>query len=105
SSSGEDLQESDLFSSRHNGVKCRPAMGPSHLVRSGKSLTHIAVIQSERSGVMSVPLSSRMPAEVWWPHPGAAFDVIAIAASAGGLRALTAVFSELPADFPAAVTV
>jgi len=46
-----------------------------------------------------------MPAEVWWPHPRAAFDVIAIAASAGGLRALTAVFSELPADFPAAVTV
>jgi len=54
---------------------------------------------------MSVPSKSRMPAEVWWPHPGAAFDVIAIAASAGGLRALTAVFSELPADFPAAVTV
>jgi two-component system, chemotaxis family, protein-glutamate methylesterase/glutaminase len=53
---------------------------------------------------MSVPIS-RMPAEVWWPHPGAAFDVIAIAASAGGLRALTTVFSELPADFPAAVTV
>jgi two-component system chemotaxis response regulator CheB len=46
-----------------------------------------------------------MPAEVWWPHPRAAFDIIAIAASAGGLRALTAVFSELPADFPAAVTV
>ena len=54
---------------------------------------------------MSVPLSSRMPAEVWWPHPGTAFDVIAIAASAGGLRALTTVFSELAADFPAAVTV
>ena len=54
---------------------------------------------------MSVPQSSRMPAEVWWPHPWAAFDVIAIAASAGGLRALTAVFSELAADFPVAVTV
>lgn len=54
---------------------------------------------------MSVPLSSRMPAEVWWPHPGAAFDVIAIAASAGRLRALTAVFSELEADIPAGVTV
>jgi two-component system, chemotaxis family, protein-glutamate methylesterase/glutaminase len=63
------------------------------------------MIQSDRSGVMSIPLSNRMPADVWWPHPGAAFDVIAIAASAGGLRALTAVFSDLPADFPAAVTV
>jgi two-component system chemotaxis response regulator CheB len=38
--------------------------------------------------------------------PGAAaFDVVAIAASAGGLKALSEVFSALPADFPAALVV
>ncbi|MEQ9553566.1 MAG: chemotaxis protein CheB [Coleofasciculus sp. G3-WIS-01] len=34
-----------------------------------------------------------------------AFDVIAIAASAGGLKALSEVLSDLPTDFPAAVLV
>lgn len=37
--------------------------------------------------------------------PGAAFDVVAIATSAGGLRALRVVLSALPADFPAAVLI
>ncbi|MFB3882649.1 MAG: chemotaxis protein CheB [Armatimonadota bacterium] len=36
---------------------------------------------------------------------GAAFDVVAIAASAGGLRALIEVLSHLPVEFPAAVVV
>lgn len=36
---------------------------------------------------------------------GAAFDVIALAASAGGLHALSEVMAALPADFPAAVVV
>ncbi len=36
---------------------------------------------------------------------GAAFDIVAIAASAGGLMALSKVLSDLPADFPAAVLV
>jgi two-component system chemotaxis response regulator CheB len=35
----------------------------------------------------------------------AAFDVVAIAASAGGLRALSEVLSGLPAGFPAAIVV
>ncbi|HEV8676092.1 MAG TPA: chemotaxis protein CheB [Methylomirabilota bacterium] len=35
----------------------------------------------------------------------AAFDVVAIAASAGGLKALSDVFSAIPADFPAALVV
>jgi two-component system, chemotaxis family, protein-glutamate methylesterase/glutaminase len=35
----------------------------------------------------------------------AAFDVIGIAASAGGLRALTTIVSALPADFPAPIAV
>jgi two-component system chemotaxis response regulator CheB len=39
------------------------------------------------------------------PFPGAAFDVVALAASAGGLMALSQVLSTLPAGFPAAVTV
>jgi two-component system, chemotaxis family, protein-glutamate methylesterase/glutaminase len=36
---------------------------------------------------------------------GAAYDVVAIASSAGGLTALTKVVSELPASFPAAILV
>lgn len=36
---------------------------------------------------------------------GSFFDVIGIAASAGGLKAITEVVSGLPADFPAAVMV
>ena len=36
---------------------------------------------------------------------GAAFDVIAIAASAGGLDALSEVLSHLPAEFPGAVVI
>ena len=40
------------------------------------------------------------------PHfPGAAFDVVALAASAGGLRALDQVLAALPADFPAAMVI
>jgi two-component system chemotaxis response regulator CheB len=35
----------------------------------------------------------------------AAFEVVALAASAGGLSALSQVFSALPADFPAAIVV
>lgn len=35
----------------------------------------------------------------------AAFDVVAVAASAGGLKALSQVFSALPGDFPAALVV
>jgi two-component system, chemotaxis family, protein-glutamate methylesterase/glutaminase len=37
--------------------------------------------------------------------PQAAFDVIAVAASAGGLSALSHVLARLPADFPAVVLV
>jgi two-component system, chemotaxis family, protein-glutamate methylesterase/glutaminase len=37
--------------------------------------------------------------------PNAAFDVVALAASAGGLKALSHVLSALPPDFPAAVVV
>lgn len=37
--------------------------------------------------------------------PDAAFDVVAVAASAGGLKALTVMLSGLPADFPAAMVV
>jgi two-component system chemotaxis response regulator CheB len=37
--------------------------------------------------------------------PNAAFDVVALAASAGGLKALSEVLSSLPASFPAAIVV
>jgi two-component system chemotaxis response regulator CheB len=39
------------------------------------------------------------------PFPDTAFDVVAVAASAGGLAALTAVLAPLPRDFPAAVAI
>jgi two-component system, chemotaxis family, protein-glutamate methylesterase/glutaminase len=40
------------------------------------------------------------------PHfPKAAFDVVAVAASAGGLAALSHLFAAMPADFPAALVV
>jgi two-component system chemotaxis response regulator CheB len=39
------------------------------------------------------------------PRPGAAFDLVVIATSAGGLAALTTVLTPLPADFAAAVLV
>ncbi len=36
---------------------------------------------------------------------GSAFDVIALAASAGGLTAISRILSALPADFPAAIVI
>lgn len=39
------------------------------------------------------------------PEPDIGFDVVALAASCGGLRALSEVFSQLGGDFPAAVVV
>lgn len=37
--------------------------------------------------------------------PDAAFDIVALAASAGGLQALSQVLSSLPASFPAAIVI
>jgi two-component system chemotaxis response regulator CheB len=37
--------------------------------------------------------------------PNAAFDVVAMVASAGGLKALSSILSRIPADFPAAILV
>jgi two-component system chemotaxis response regulator CheB len=37
--------------------------------------------------------------------PQAAFDLVAIAASAGGLNAISQVLSDLPANFPAAIAI
>lgn len=40
------------------------------------------------------------------PHlSGSAFDVVALAASAGGLTAISRILSALPADFPAAIVI
>jgi len=39
------------------------------------------------------------------PDDGGELDVVGVAASAGGLRALSAVLAPLPADFPASVVV
>jgi two-component system chemotaxis response regulator CheB len=50
-------------------------------------------------------VDSIKPSEIWWPNPRSDFDLVAIASSAGGLRALTEVLSGLPADFPASIAV
>jgi two-component system chemotaxis response regulator CheB len=39
------------------------------------------------------------------PSTGPAFEIVALAASAGGLRAITTVLAALPIDFPAALVV
>jgi len=39
------------------------------------------------------------------PHATSAFDVVAIAASAGGLNAINVVLSSLPSAFPATIVV
>ena len=44
-------------------------------------------------------------AEIARPFPGAAFDVVAMAASAGGIAALGEVLASLPADFRASIVV
>jgi two-component system chemotaxis response regulator CheB len=43
------------------------------------------------------------PPAIARPFPGASFDVVAIAASAGGIAAFGRVLGDLPADFPAAI--
>jgi two-component system chemotaxis response regulator CheB len=50
-------------------------------------------------------MSSRSRASNGAPFPSAVFDVVGIAASAGGLNALTKVLGALPSDFPAAVVI
>lgn len=45
------------------------------------------------------------PSDSKFHSRGAAFDVVAIAASAGGLDALSEVLSHLPADFPGAIVI
>ena len=40
-----------------------------------------------------------------FPLPDTAFDIVALAASAGGVQALREILAGLPADFPAAVAV
>jgi two-component system, chemotaxis family, protein-glutamate methylesterase/glutaminase len=55
-------------------------------------------------------MENRMPAQTIAPvrssqFPGTAFDVVALAASAGGLAALSTILAALPTDFPAAVAI
>ncbi len=50
-------------------------------------------------------MASPKPDETPAPFPNAEFDVVAFAASAGGVQALTKVLSGLPADFPAAIVI
>ena len=38
-------------------------------------------------------------------RPKAAYDVVALAASLGGLKAISQILEALPSDFPAAITV
>src|SRR5207245_750784 len=63
-----------------------------------------------RGDLVHQELSSSEPDEVELrgrtrPFPGAVFDVVAMASSAGGIAALTEVLGNLPGDFPAAIVV
>src|SRR2546421_6093600 len=51
-------------------------------------------VEGQDEGMNSLPFSG-----------GGAYDVVALAASAGGLAALTRVLAAVPADFPAAIAV
>jgi two-component system chemotaxis response regulator CheB len=53
----------------------------------------------------ALPAHGAPPALAPPPFPDTAFDVVAVAASAGGMAALTAVLAPLPRDFPAAIAV
>jgi two-component system chemotaxis response regulator CheB len=50
-------------------------------------------------------VNSSFPSNGWSPNPLSAFYIVAVASSAGGLRALTHLLSGLPPEFPAAVAV
>jgi two-component system, chemotaxis family, protein-glutamate methylesterase/glutaminase len=50
-------------------------------------------------------VSRRQRANHTGVRPPAAFDVVALAASAGGLKALSQLLGDLPGDFPASVVV
>lgn len=51
-------------------------------------------------------ISTKLTQEPVQPlFPAAAFDVVALASSAGGLDALTQVLAPLPGDFPAAIVI
>jgi two-component system chemotaxis response regulator CheB len=55
-------------------------------------------------GKNSVLATARQP-DRSWHNQDAGFDVVAMAASAGGLRALNRILAELPSDFPVPVVV
>jgi two-component system chemotaxis response regulator CheB len=50
-------------------------------------------------------MSSQPRASNGAPFPNAVFDVVGIAASAGGLNAITKLLAALPSDFPAAIVI
>lgn len=59
---------------------------------------------SSRSHPMNT-LSQIPPHPIFSHFPNVAFNVVALAASMGGLKAVSAILSALPADFPAAILV
>ncbi len=56
------------------------------------------VPQSPEQGDLDAPKSAQR-------FPGAEFDVVAMASSAGGIAAISVVLTDLPADFPAAIVI
>lgn len=61
------------------------------------------VVGGQRGPKNVVPKDHESDLPVVFPH--AAFDVVALAASAGGLTALGRVLAPLPADFPVIIVV
>jgi two-component system chemotaxis response regulator CheB len=61
--------------------------------------------RADRQRATPIVYRERVEAADSGQHDGTATDAVLVAASAGGLSALTSVLSELPADFPASVAI
>jgi two-component system chemotaxis response regulator CheB len=70
-----------------------------------KNIRLTSSTETDAGSGVSRQISMRAKAKSKSPPKKAAFEVVALAASAGGLQALTLVLSGLPADFPASVVV
>ena len=74
---------------------------------------HSKIVAALKPGILLVPQAmlrqveavEAMSVDKSSPFPGAAYDVVAMAASAGGLTALSDVLSSLPPNFPATVVI
>ena len=88
------------------GLKDEIASTQRLVVKSAQSVRRFARELSLASGVPDLGSGDSIPdARLKIPDPRHPFPVIAMAASVGGLKALSVILGGLPADFPAAVAI